>query len=129
MVTQISQKLAVSERRACKILQQARTTQRRHPSPPSDERQLTEDIITLVTKYGRYGYRRITALLNNRMGWKVNHKRVERIWRREGLKVPNKQHKRGRLWLNDGSCIRLRPQHKDHVWSYDFVMARTSDGR
>ena len=62
-------------------------------------------------------------------GWQVNHKRVERIWRREGLKVPQKQPKRGRLWLNDGSCIRLRPAHKDHVWSYDFVMARTADGR
>jgi transposase InsO family protein len=62
-------------------------------------------------------------------GWQVNHKRVERIWRREGLKVPQKQPKRGRLWLNDGSCIRLRPEHKDHVWSYDFVMARTADGR
>ncbi len=62
-------------------------------------------------------------------GWQVNHKRVERIWRREGLKVPKKQPKRGRLWLNDGSCIRLRPEHKDHVWSYDFVMARTADGR
>ena len=82
----------------------------------------------LATRYGRYGYRRITALLNER-GWKVNHKRVERIWRREGLKVPQKQPKRGRLWLNDGSCIRLRPEHKDHVWSYDFVTAGTADGR
>jgi putative transposase len=63
------------------------------------------------------------------MGWRVNHKRVERIWRREGLKVPKKQPKRGRLWLNDGSCIRLRPEHKDHVWSYDFMVERTSDGR
>jgi transposase InsO family protein len=62
-------------------------------------------------------------------GWKVNHKRVERIWRSEGLKVPQKQPKRARLWLNDGSCIRLRPEHKDHVWSYDFVMDRTSDGK
>jgi transposase InsO family protein len=82
----------------------------------------------LATRYGRYGYRRITALLNER-GWKVNHKRVERIWRREGLKVPQKQPKRGRLWLNNGSCIRLRPEHKDHVWSYDFVTAGTADGR
>jgi len=85
-------------------------------------------MIELATRYGRYGYRRITALLREE-GWKVNHKRVERIWRREGLKVPKKQPKRGRLWLNDGSCIRLRPEHKDHVWSYDFVMARTADGR
>ena len=83
----------------------------------------------MATKYGRYGYRKITALLNNGGRWKVNHKRVERIWRREGLKVPKKQPKRGRLWLNDGSCIRLRPEHKDHVWSYDFMFDRTTDGK
>jgi len=112
------------------VLGQARTTQRREPSPPSDEKQLTKDIVVLATKYGRYGYRRITALLNNNEhGWRVNHKRVERIWRKEGLKVPKKQPKRGRLWLNDGSCIRLRPEHKDHVWSYDFMVERTTDGR
>jgi len=64
-----------------------------------------------------------------REGWQVNHKRVERIWRREALKVPQKQPKRGRLWLSDGSYIRLRPEYKDHVWSYDFVIARTADGR
>ena len=87
------------------------------------------DITKLAVKYGRYGYRRITALLNEKKSWGVNHKRVERIWRREGLKVPKKQPKRGRLWLNDGSCIRLRPLYKDHVWSYDFMIARTSDGR
>jgi putative transposase len=129
MVLQVSQKLAVSERRACKVLEQARATQRRNLSPPSDEEQLTGDIITLATRYGRYGYRRITALLNNEHGWRVNHKRVERIWRKEGLKVPKKQPKRGRLWLNDGSCIRLRPEYKDHVWSYDFMVDRTTDGR
>ncbi len=86
------------------------------------------NITELAMKYGRYGYRRITALLKQK-GWQVNHKRVERIWRREGLKVPQKQPKRGRLWLNDGSCIRLRPLYKDHVWSYDFMLVRTSDGR
>ena len=85
-------------------------------------------IIRLACKYGRYGYRRITAMLR-REGWQVNHKRVQRIWRQEGLKVPQKQPKRGRLWLNDGSCIRLRPEHKDHVWAYDFVVARTHDGK
>ncbi|MBA7710708.1 IS3 family transposase ISDsp2 [subsurface metagenome] len=129
MVLQISQQLAVSERRACKVLGQARATQRRNLSPPSDEKQLTDDIITLATRYGRYGYRRITALLNNEYGWRVNHKRVERIWRKEGLKVPKKQPKRNRLWLNDGSCIRLRPEYKDHVWSYDFMIDRTANGR
>ena len=129
MMIRVRDKLGVSERRACKVLVQSRATQRRNLSPPSDEKQLTGDIVALATRYGRYGYRRITALLNNKYGWRVNHKRVERIWRREGLRVPQKQPKRKRLWLNDGSCIRLRPEHKDHVWSYDFVMARTSDGR
>jgi len=87
-----------------------------------------ERIVTLATEYGRYGYRRITALLRNE-GWRVNHKRVERIWRREGLKVPKRQPQRGRLWLNDGSCFRLRPMRKDHVWSYDFLLMKTTDGR
>ena len=110
------------------MLEQARNTQRRSHEVSSEESRLVADITALATRYGRYGYRRITALLNER-GWQVNHKRVERIWRQEGLKVPKKQPKRGRLWLNDGSCIRLRPAHKDHVWSYDFVTARTADGR
>ena len=125
----IRNKLGVTERRACKVLDQSRSTQRRITIISSDEKQLTGDIIALATRYGRYGYRRITALLNNEHGWRVNHKRVERIWRKEGLTVPKKQPKRKRLWLNDGSCIRLRPEYKDHVWSYDFVIARTSDGR
>jgi len=99
------------------------------PNIGTEEEKLTGRIIELASKYGRYGYRRITALLNNEKEWRVNHKQVERIWRKEGLKVPQKQPKRGRLWLNDGSCIRLRPEYKDHVWSYDFVMARTSDGK
>lgn len=94
----------------------------------ADEETLTEAIIAYAGEYGRYGYRRITALLRNN-GWKVNHKRVERIWRREGLRVPRKQPKRGRLWLNDGSCIRLRPCWPGHVWAYDFVMGRTHDGK
>jgi len=94
----------------------------------SDETGLREDIIALASRYGRYGYRRITAMLQAR-GWRINHKRVERIWRQEGLKVPKRQPKRGRLWLNDGSCIRLRPMHRNHVWSYDFVSDRSHDGR
>ena len=111
------------------MLSQARTTQRHKVTMPSDEEELTKGIIALATRYGRYGYRRITALLQNERGWRVNHKRVERIWRREGLKVPQKQPKRGRLWLNDGSCIRLRPEHKDHVWSYDFMIEHTANGK
>ena len=128
MVLQISQKLEVSERRACVVLEQCRATQRYNSSDNGEEARLVAQIVELATRYGRYGYRRITAMLRQE-GWQVNHKRVEQIWRREGLKVPQKQPKRGRLWLNDGSCIRLRPEHKDHVWSYDFLMARTADGR
>lgn len=94
----------------------------------ADEATLTADIVELATQYGRYGYRRITALLHA-AGWAVNVKRVERIWRREGLKVPHRQPKKGRLWLNDGSCVRLRPEHPNHVWSYDFVEDRTHNGR
>lgn len=118
----------VSQRRACRVLRQPRATQRYTAQVCDDEAPLTCRIIELASVYGRYGYRRITALLR-REGWWVNHKRVERIWRREGLKVPKKQPRRGRLWMNDGSCIRLRPTHKDHVWSYDFVHGRTHDGR
>jgi len=120
--------LGVSERLACRVLGQHRSTQRKVPTTPDDEAALTAEIIALARQYGRYGYRRVTALLR-RSGWWTNHKRVERIWRREGLKVPSKQPKRGRLWLTDGSCIRLRPEYPDHVWSYDFVEDRTHDGR
>lgn len=109
-------------------LAQHRSTQWRKPRSADDEATLTADIVRLAAKYGRYGYRRVTALLKSE-GWRVNHKRVERIWRREGLKAPAKHKKRGRLWLNDGSCIRLRPTHSNHVWAYDFVEDRTRDGR
>ena len=118
----------MSERRACIVLGQPRSTQRKSPTGPDDEAALTADIIALAKQYGRYGYRRITALLRT-AGWVVNKKRVERIWRRAGLKVPSRQPKRGRLWLNDGSCIRLRPERSNHVWAYDFVEDRTHDGR
>ena len=117
-----------SERRICRVLNQPRSTQRYLSKIRDDEELLIKRMGELATKYGRYGYRRITALLQ-REGFQVNHKRVERIWRKEGLKVPQKQPKRKRLWFNDGSCIRLRPQFKDHVWSYDFVATRTEDGR
>lgn len=118
----------VSERFACRVLGQHRSTQRKIPRKPDDEAALTANITALAIQYGRYGYRRIAAMLGDQ-GWVVNVKRVERIWRREGLKVPARQPKRGRLWLNDGSCIRLRPEHPNHVWSYDFVEDRTHDGR
>ncbi len=109
-------------------MDQPLSTQRHIRKKPEDEERLVEQIINLASQYGRYGYRRITALLQNE-GWKVNHKRVERIWRQEGLKVPKKQPKKRRLWLTDGSCIHLRPERKDHVWSYDIVLVRTTDGR
>jgi len=110
------------------VLKQHRSTQRHAPRGREDEERLLADMIELTRQYGRYGYRRIAALLRD-AGWHVNDKRVERLWKREGLKVPMKQAKRGRLWFNDGSCIRLKPEHKDHVWSYDFVHHRTDDGR
>ncbi len=106
----------VSERRACRVLGQHRSTQRKLLKTPNDEAALTADIIALALQYGRYGYRRITAMLH-RAGWVVNVKRVERIGRREGLKVPHRQPKRGRLWLNESSCIRFRPEYPNHVWS------------
>lgn len=135
-------KLQVSERRACQVIGQPRATQRRPPVVREGEETLTHAIVALASQYGRYGYRvptpmpyigmgpyrRITALLRAD-GWVVNPKRVERIWRREGLKVPKQQPKRRRLWLNEGSCIRLRPLFANHVWSYDFVEDRTHDGR
>ncbi|MEO0625156.1 MAG: IS3 family transposase [Pseudomonadota bacterium] len=120
--------LGVSERRACRVVGQHRSTQWRKPQKLDDEDALTAAIVELASRYGRYGYRRITALLR-RDGWYVNHKRVARVWRREGLRVPQKQPKRGRLWLNDGSCVRLRPERPNHVWAYDFVQDRTRDGR
>ena len=118
----------LSERHACRLLGQWRGTQRYEPIHRVDEDALTRAIIALGAKYGRYGYRRITALLRS-VGWAVGKDRVQRIWRREGLKVPQKQRPRGRLWLNDGSCVRLRPERPNHVWSYDFMSARTHEGR
>jgi putative transposase len=118
----------VTERRACRVLNQARATHRHRVKIRDDEPRLLGRMIELAGVYGRYGYRRITALLR-REGWRVNHKRIQRLWREAGLKVPAKQPKRGRIWLNDGSCVRHRPEHKDHVWAYDFVHARTHDGR
>lgn len=127
LIYHVQKRKDVSERRACRVLKQPRSTQRYQAKQADTEEPLTARIIALASEYGRYGYRRITALLRNE-GWTVNHKRVERIWRQEGLKVPPKQPKRGRLWLNDGSCIRLRPEYPNHVWSYDFMQDRTDNG-
>lgn len=117
-----------SERRICKALGISRNTVRYEPQPRPDEAALTRSVVRLAGQYARYGYRRLHALLQAQ-GWGISHGRVMRIWQREGLKVPHKQPKRGRLWLNDGSCIRLRPERRNHVWSWDFVFDRTDDGR
>ena len=119
--------LGVSERRACRVLGHARSTHRYPVVTPDDKPRLLGRMIALATTYGRYGYRRITGLLRGE-GWPVTHKRVERLWRREGLKVPPPQPKPGRLWLADGSC-RYRPADRPHVWAYDFLADRTHDGR
>ena len=118
----------VSQRRACQVISQPRATQRYERTLKNDEPVLVKRMIELAKQYGRYGYRRITALLQSE-GFRVNHKRIERLWRREGLKVPQKQPKRKRLWFNDGSCVRLRPRYKNHVWSYDFVHDRIYNGK
>ncbi len=118
----------MSERRACTVLEIYRSSHRYSVKTTDDEEALVQRMTKLATQYGRYGYRRITALLRAE-GWHINHKRIERLWRQEGLKVPQRQPKRRRLWLNDGSCMRLRPQYRNHVWSYDFVKAYTHDKR
>lgn len=120
--------LHVSERRACRAIGQLRTTQRYQVAPNPFREELRDRVIELAKEYGRYGYRTITSLLNQE-GWSVGKDRVYSIWREEGLKVPEKQPKRARLWLADGSCIRLRPEKRNHVWSYDFVADTTRDGR
>ncbi len=124
-VEYVLNELSVSERRACKVLDIYRSSHRYSATTTDEENVLLQRITELTTKYG---YRRITAMLQYE-GWKINHKRVERLWRQEGLKVPQRQPKRGRLWLNDGSCVRLRPLYRNHVWSYDFVQTRTHDSR
>ena len=124
----VQSSLGHAERRICRALHLSRSSVRYAAQPRADEALLTRAIIELASQYGRYGYRRIHALLQAQ-GWELSRSRVERIWKREGLKVPIKQPKRGRLWLTDGSCLRLRPEYGNHVWSWDFVMDRTHDGR
>ncbi len=112
----------------CRALGQHRSTRRKPPRGRDDEERLTADIVELARRYGRYGYREVAELLRSTAGWVVNDKRVERVRRREGLKVPSRQPRRGRLWLADGSCLRPRAGRPDHVWSHDFVEDRTHDG-
>ena len=118
----------ISERSACGLVGLSRTTWRHLPIPRDDETPMRAEVIRLASAYGRYGYRTITSLMRN-AGWlSVTSAKVARIWREEGLKVPQKQPPRGRLWLNDGSCMRLRATHPNHVWSYDFVFIRDAYG-
>ncbi len=124
----VMQKLKVSERRACKTIGQIRSTQRYERIPNLEQEKLEKRVLTIASEFGRYGYRQVTNLLNME-GFDVGKDRVFSIWQREGLKVPQRQPKRSRLWLADGSCIRLRPEYKNHVWSYDFVSEQTHDGR
>ena len=118
----------MSQRRACEVLGQARSTQRYQPAEPDGEKALVKRMKELSAQHPRYGYRRVWALLRAEK-FEVNKKRVHRLWRREGLKVPRRQRKRRRLGHSDNSCTRRRAEHPDHVWSYDFVMDETSDGR
>ena len=118
----------MTERRACRVLNVNRTAYRYEAVQLADEDEVRTEIIDLACNYGRVGYRMVTGMMRNK-GRRINHKRVERIWREEGLKLPKKQTKKRRLWLADGSCVRLRPERKNHVWSYDFVEDKTMDGR
>jgi putative transposase len=118
----------VSQRRACRVLGQPRSTQRQAPKPREGEQRLVARILELVRQHPRYGYRRVWALLR-REGWRVNRKRVYRLWRQQGLKVPRKQRKKRRLGSSANSCVRRPAEHKGHVWAWDFLHDRTSDGR
>lgn len=121
-------KLDISERKACRVIGQLRTTQRYEKVIDPEREKLRAKIIELAKEYGRYGYKTITSMLQME-GFEVGKDRVHSIWQEEGLLVPKRQPKRARLWLNDGSTIRLKPTHKNHVWSYDFVAEQTHDGR
>jgi putative transposase len=128
VVKELQEKFGVSQRRACRVLGQPRSTQRLVARAKEDEERLVADMLELVRKHPRYGYRRIWALLR-RKGWRVNRKRVYRLWRKQGLKVPRKQRKKRRLGSSDNSCIRRPAEYKDHVWAWDFLFDRTTDGR
>lgn len=125
---QVVSVLKVSERLACRVIGQLRGTQRYQRVIDPNKERIRARIIELARQYGRYGYKTITDILRLE-GFDIGRDFVHTVWRMEGLQVPQKQPKRSRLWLADGSCIRMRPQHKNHVWSYDFVAEKTHDGR
>lgn len=123
------ERFGTSERKACNLVGLSRSAWRYQPFMRDDETPFRSEVIRLACIYGRYGYRMIAGLMRN-AGWQqASTDRVRRIWKEEGLKVPDKQRPRGRLWLSDGSCLRLRPEYRNHVWSYDFVMVRDIYGR
>lgn len=117
-----------SERRACRVLGQPRRTQRYQARKADDEPALVRDMLELVRRHPRYGYRRIWVLLK-REGWLVNRKRIWRLWKQEGLKVPQNKHKKRRLGLAENGGIRLASSGKDGIWAMDFVFDATADGR
>jgi putative transposase len=127
-VRQLQETFGVSQRRACRVLGQPRSTQRQTPKTSEEEERLVGRMLELVRQHPRWGYRRITVMLR-REGWRVNRKRVYRLWRQQGLKVPRQQRTKRRLGHSGNSCVRRPAQHKDHVWTWDFLHDRTSDGR
>jgi len=127
-VKQIKAELGYSERRICRALKVHRSVLRYKPVPKEFQNKLRDRVVSVASEFGRYGYRQVTGILNME-GWDVGKDRVFTIWQQEGLKVPQKQPRRARLWLSDGSCIRQRPEYVNHVWSYDFVSEQTYDGR
>lgn len=125
---ELQEKKGVSERRACKVIGQPRSSQRYEEEENEEEKRLIKRLHELAEKHPRYGYRRIRAVLKEE-GWRVNSKRVQRLWREEGLKVPQKQQKKRALGDSGNSSQRQRAERINQVWSYDFVMDQTEDGR
>ena len=120
--------MELSERRACEVLEQPRMTQRYEPKQPDKDKALTADLKRLAGKYPRYGYRFITAKLRQD-GWQVNHKRVQRIWRKEGLQVPYRRRIKKTWGSSANACFVKKAEFMNHVWTYDFIEDRTEDGR
>ena len=127
-VEQLERSFEVSQRRACRVVGQPRTTQRYAAQLKSDEAALVRRMHELVRQHPRYGYRRIWALLRM-AGWRVNRKRIWRLWKREGFKVPRRQRKKRRLGSSANGIVRRRPEYKDHVWTWDFIHDRDRRGR
>jgi putative transposase len=128
MVAHVQRQLGVSERRACRAMDQSRSSRRYRPLTDEEEKRLIAEMLAIVAEHPRYGYRMVWAMLRQ-SGWRVNRKRVYRLWVQEGLKVPRKQRKRRRLGHNENSCVRRKAEHKDHVWTWDFIHDRTTNGR